>query len=280
MGGNHKPGTPRDRALGAELRAIRENAGMSLAQTCEEIQWNPSHLSRLERGQRHISPESVMGLAMIYQVPADRRTELVARAKEVSTLGWWDRPPAGVPTELGALAAYEHEAIRMTDWSPSIIPGLLQTPAYAEALMREWGVPEKDLNARLGARRQRQGLLDRRQVDYTALIGDFALRNQLCEPEAFATQLRHVATLARRDGISIRLVEQPTALAMFGWYLMDFDQVGSAVLVEHHESSTFLFDEETTQYLRARRALTALALSERATQDRLQTEIERVLIGG
>src|SRR5262245_534500 len=109
MGGRHRPGTPRDRALGAELRAIRERTGMSLGAAATAIQVNISTLSRLERGQRHISPETVMGLAMVYKLPADHRDELISRAKEPTTLGWWDRPPPGVPSELGALASYEHE---------------------------------------------------------------------------------------------------------------------------------------------------------------------------
>ncbi|MGQ0837828.1 helix-turn-helix domain-containing protein [Actinokineospora sp.] len=280
MGGKHRPGTPRDRALGAELRAIREQAGLSLTQVGDAIQWNNSTLSRLERGQRHISPEAVMGLSVVYQLPAERRDELVARAKEPATLGWWDRPPAGVPSELGALASYEHEAVRMANWSPGIIPGLLQTAQYAEAILREREVPEHDIHPRLRARRQRQELLNRRHVDYTALIGMAAIQNQLCGAQDFGAQLRHLARMSRHEGVTVRIVEEPTALAMSGWYLMDFENTGSVVLVEHYDSSTFLFDEETDPYVAAKRRLQARALSVRATQDRLEAEIERVIIGG
>src|SRR5690349_3554672 len=136
--GRHRPGSPRDRALGAELRAIREAAGKSLSEVAAAIKWDISLLSRMERGLRHISPEAVMGLSVVYDLPAARRTELVTWASKPVALGWWDRPPAGVPSDLGALASYEHEAARMTDWSPGIIPGLLQTPAYMTAVMRDW----------------------------------------------------------------------------------------------------------------------------------------------
>ncbi|PWW51972.1 helix-turn-helix domain-containing protein [Actinokineospora spheciospongiae] len=279
MGGKHRPGTPRDRALGAELRAIRERAELSLAQVAGAIQWNVSTLSRLERGQRHISPEAVMGLAVVYRLPLERRDELVARAKEPATLGWWDRPPAGVPSDLGALASYEFEAIRMTDWSPGVIPGLLQTPAYAEAVMHDWGVPEHDVHPRLRARRQRQELLNRREVDYTAFVGTTALANQLCSTKDFIAQLRHLITMANRDGVDVRLVELPTSFAIGGWYLMNFDRSGPVALVEHLGSSTFLFDEETDPYTAARRKLDGLALSVRATQDRVEAIIEQRIVG-
>jgi transcriptional regulator with XRE-family HTH domain len=279
MGGKHRPGTPRDRALGAELRAIREQAGVSLGKVASAIQWNISTLSRLERGLRHISPEAVMGLAMIYQLPADRRDELVARAKEPATLGWWDRPPAGVPSDLGALASYEHEAIRMTHWSPGILPGLLQTPEYAAAVMHDWGVPEGDVEPRLRARRQRQELLNRRDVDYTAFIGIAALRNRLCQPMEFATQLRHIERLSHREGVMVRLVEEPTSFTTCGWYLMNFDRSGPVVHIEHLGSATFLFDEETDPYIQARRTLNTIALSERATRDRIDTLVKQLMFG-
>lgn len=279
MGGKHRPGTPRDRALGAELRAIRQTVGKSLHEVAKVIQWNVSTLSRLERGQRHISPESVMGLAMVYELPAERRDELVAWASKPVALGWWDRPLPGVPGDLGALASYEHEAVRMTEWCPGIIPGLLQVPEYAAETMRGTGVPESEVNPRIGARLQRQKLLDRRDLDYLALIGSAALVNQLEGPAIFGKQIRHLLALSRRDGVTVRLVEAPTPYVFTSWYLMNFEQAGPVVMLEHLGSSTFLFDEETDPYTYARKQLRDMALSERATQDKLKELIERSDLG-
>ncbi|PPK64733.1 Scr1 family TA system antitoxin-like transcriptional regulator [Actinokineospora auranticolor] len=198
MGGNHRPATPKDRALGAELRAIRQEAGLSLADVCRVIDWQESTLSRLERGHRKISPEAVMGLAVVYRLPSGRRDELVARAKELPAVGWWDRQVPGVPADTGALASFEHEAIRITNWSPGLIPGLLQTQEYTMALMLDREVSEKEVHARLRARRQRQEVLQRRNVDYTALIGAAALRNQLGDTQVFAAQLRHLVRMGDR----------------------------------------------------------------------------------
>ncbi|HEX4700964.1 MAG TPA: helix-turn-helix transcriptional regulator [Pseudonocardiaceae bacterium] len=279
MSGKHRPGTPKDRALGAELRAIREQAGKSLTYVCKAIQWNPSTLSRLERGQRHISPEAVMGLAVVYRLPTDRRDELIARAKEPTALGWWDRPPPGVTSDLGALASYEAEAFRMIDWSPCLLPGLLQTPAYAEAIMHDWGVPEQDVEPRLRARRQRQQLLDRRDVDYHAFIGPAALTSYVCDQLGFVEQLQHVRKLSRRQGICIRLVEAPTSFSVGSWYLMNFEHAGSVVVLEHLGSSTFLFDKETVPYTAARAKLARIALSEQATRDKIDALIEQYTLG-
>jgi transcriptional regulator with XRE-family HTH domain len=280
MSGKHKPGTPKDRTIGAELRAIREQTGKSLGDVCRAIQWSPSTLSRLERGQRHISPEAVMGLAVVYKLPTKRRRELVERAKEPSALGWWDRPTPGVPRDLGALASYEAEAISMVDWSPGLLPGLLQTPAYTRTIMHTSGVHEHDVEPRLLAREQRQQLLEGRDVDYHAFLGMAALTNDLGDKTGFVEQLRHVHRLSRRRGITIRVVDVPTVFSMSGWYLMNFEQTGSVVIVEHWgSSSTFLFDEETDPYTAIRVKLHKIALSEQETRDKIDLVIEQYMLG-
>jgi transcriptional regulator with XRE-family HTH domain len=279
VGGKHRPGTPRDRALGAQLRAHREQTGKSLAEVADQIRWNVSTLSRLERGQRHVSPDAVRNLAKVYALPDDRREDLVARASEPVALGWWDRPPAGVTSSLGALASYEHEAVRLTDWSPGVIPGLLQTKEYSIAVMRDWGVPEGDLNARLGARLQRQELLSRREIDYTAFIGIAALDNRLCSPDDFVRQLRHLVRMSNRDGITVRVVDQPTSFALGSWYLLHFAETGSVVHLEHLRSATFLFDKETDAYVEASARLDAIAQCSDKSRDTIEQLIERHIMG-
>jgi hypothetical protein len=220
-----------------------------------------------------------MGLAVVYKLPTKRRHELVQRAKEPSALGWWDRPPPGVPRELGALASYEAEAISMVDWSPGLLPGLLQTPAYTRAILDENGVTEYEVEPRLRARQQRQLLLERRDVDYHAFLGMAALTNHLGDKAAFVEQLRQVHRLSRRQGISIRVVEVPTCFSIGSWYLMYFEQTGSVVVVEHLGSTTFLFDEETKPYTACRVKLNKMALSEQETRDKIDLLIEQYTLG-
>ncbi|WP_258907456.1 helix-turn-helix transcriptional regulator [Actinokineospora sp. UTMC 2448] len=270
MTDRHKLGTPRDRALGAELRSIREQAGMSLTRVCSQLHWNVSTLSRLERGMRHVSPEAVMGLAVIYGLPPDRRKQLLRWAKTSPSSGWWDSGPMGMPGELGAMTSYEEDSKRMTKWAPGLLPGLLQTSEYAAAVMRDYGHGEEKVQALVDARLHRQALLDRRGVDYTAIIGINALRNMLSSRKDFVEQLWHVRCLSKRDGISIRLVERPTMHAMSAWYLLDFDRFGSMVHLEHLRSATFLFDEEAKPYQEVKRRLLEIALPPAETTTRLE----------
>jgi hypothetical protein len=221
----------------------------------------------------------VRSLARVYDLPDERRDELLSRASAPVALGWWDRPPAGVTSSLGALASYEHEAVRLTDWSPGVIPGLLQTKEYSIAVMQDWGVPAGDVNARIGARIQRQELLNRRQVDYTAYIGLAALDNRLCGPDDFVRQLRHLVRMSQRDGVTVRVVEKPTSYALSSWYLLHFADTGSVVHLEHLRSATFLFDKETDAYVDASTRLDRIALCASESRATIEELIERHIVG-
>ncbi|MFC4853594.1 DUF5753 domain-containing protein [Actinophytocola glycyrrhizae] len=140
-------------------------------------------------------------------------------------------------------------------------------------------VPEKDVNYRIGARLRRQQLLDRRGVDYLALVGSSALTNHLGSSPVMQEQLRHLLRTSQRSGVTLRLVAAPTSFTACGWYLMDYEKAGSVVLLEHLGSSTFLFDEETAPYAAARKDLRDRALSERSTRDRIEQLIEQHVLG-
>ncbi|PPK64734.1 hypothetical protein CLV40_118124 [Actinokineospora auranticolor] len=78
----------------------------------------------------------------------------------------------------------------------------------------------------------------------------------------------------------MRIVDQPTALVVCDWHLMEFAQTGGMVHIEHYDSATFLSDDECKPYVHARQVLKERALSEQGTRDRLEAEIERVILGG
>jgi transcriptional regulator with XRE-family HTH domain len=137
MGGERKVPRARDRVIGARLKAIRnERTKLSLEAAAALAQWSPATHSRIENGKRTITTEDVATLATIYKLSAAERNELVQEAKAGDSSGWWDSPLPGVPTDIGTLASFEAEAIRLIDWSVNVVPGLLQTYDYAVGLMR------------------------------------------------------------------------------------------------------------------------------------------------
>lgn len=133
MASNVNP-TVRRRRLGQELRRLRELKGMTAEEVAERLLVSQSKISRLENGRRSISQRDVRDLCGVYEVEDHRIVDsLMQMAKDSRQQGWWhsfgDIPYSvyiGLETDAASLRAYE----------PQIVPGLLQTRPYAEALIQ------------------------------------------------------------------------------------------------------------------------------------------------
>src|SRR6266545_746383 len=203
VSGHRRPPQARDRAIGAQLRSIREHqTELSSEDAAKLMRWSPATMSRTENGKRHISAEEVSAILAVYGVSLEQREGLVKRAKAIDEPGWWSRPLPGIPKELGALASYESEALSITDWSVNIIPGLLQTYEYAKAYMRDEGTSPEDIEMVWMARLRRQQVLP--TIEYTAYLGEAATRTPF-GGDTFTDQLRHLVELSKR-GLGVRLV--------------------------------------------------------------------------
>ncbi|HEX6356136.1 helix-turn-helix transcriptional regulator [Actinophytocola sp.] len=274
--GVRKAPRARDRILGARLRAIRrEQTNLSLEQAAALALWSPSTMSRIETGKRHISSEDVATLSTIYKLPLAQRAELIEAARAGDSSGWWDLALPGVPTDMGALASYEADAFRLTDWSVNLVPGLLQTYRYAVGLMRSGGVDAHDIEARWIARLRRQQILG--ALDYTAFIGEAAVRTPFGGWEALREQLRHLIH-ARDRGILVRVVPEhvPHLLVAHSWLLMEFPNTTPVVNVEARNGSVFLLDEVAESYVELARQLDRIALSAPASLAMLGKVFEEV----
>lgn len=125
--------TVRRRRLGQELRRLRELKGMTAEEVAERLLVSQSKISRLENGRRSISQRDVRDLCGVYEVEDHRIVDsLMQMAKDSRQQGWWhafgDIPYSvyiGLETDAESLRVYE----------PQVVPGLLQTRSYAEALI-------------------------------------------------------------------------------------------------------------------------------------------------
>lgn len=269
MSGQRKPPQARDRAIGAQLRSIREQqTKLSLEEAAKLMQWSPATMSRTENGKRHISAEDVSAILAVYKVPLAQRQGLVARAKAIDEPGWWSRPLPGVLPELGVLASYESDAARITDWSINLIPGLLQTYEYAKAYMLDDGVSQEDIEMRWMARLRRQQILP--TVDYTAYIAAVALRTAFGGAK-FTEQLRRLIDATNR-GIGVRIVPEHRAHAglLQSWMMLEFADSSPIVHVELLRGGVFLQDTEVAAYAQQQVKLGKIALSAAESRVMLQ----------
>lgn len=270
MPNKRQPPRPRDRVIGARLRAIRrERTDLSLEAAAKALGWGLATISRIENGQRNITTEDVAVILAVYQIPSAEREEIIAEARAENSSGWWDRPLPGVPAEMGTLASYAVDANSLTDWAVSLVPGLLQIEDYAIALMLSQDWPPDVAELRWVARRRRQKILG--TVDYRAYISETALRIPFGGPEVHKKQIQHLAD-ARERGISVRVVPErlPVGLISHSWLYMTFPHATPVVNVEVAEGGVYLHDDQAEPYAKLLTRLDRIALPIAESRTRLR----------
>ena len=201
--------TGRRRRLGAELRRLREAAGLTIDKVAEELECSPSKVSRIETGQVSATPRDVRDMLGLYRVDDARREAMVQVAREARQRGWWQKfvdVPDGVPAYVGLEAA----ATSMDVYMALLVPALLQTPDYARAVIAAVrpDLPPSEIDRRVELRLRRQGLLDQeRPPRMRVLLDDTVLRRPVGGPAVMAAQRRRLLADADRPAVTIQVLE-------------------------------------------------------------------------
>jgi transcriptional regulator with XRE-family HTH domain len=113
------------------------------------------------------------------------------------------------PEWLGRWKALERKASSLLTFEPLVVPGLLQTPDYARAVLKLGKEPAVDLDAQMEDRLSRQAVLDRDDPEpplYHAIVDEAAIRRPVGGPKTMSDQLLHVVDLAARDTVIVQIV--------------------------------------------------------------------------
>ncbi|RIV36921.1 helix-turn-helix domain-containing protein [Micromonospora radicis] len=213
--------------LGAELRQLRRREALTLEQVCDRLGWaSTSKLSRIELGQSRPDLADVLDLLDIYQVSVAQRDALIVIARDAATSrGWW-KALGEMGERQRTYAELEAGAAGIVEYQPCVVPGLLQTPAYARLRIAAGQLidPDVDVEADLRARAARHAVLRRVEPPrYTALIAEAACAPAGDPVEVWREQLRHLLDLAALPHVTIRLVPAgagvgPVPLTPFSCY--------------------------------------------------------------
>ncbi|HWE90964.1 MAG TPA: helix-turn-helix transcriptional regulator [Pseudonocardiaceae bacterium] len=253
------------KGLGAELRILRQRAGMTLEDAAKPVDLSKTILSKLETGHRNIAFQEAVGLLALYGVVGEERDRVLTLARSVDDPGWWEVGIPGMTRESAALADYEAMATGIVSWAPLLMPGLLQTMDYARAFLGIYGLPSHVIEARLTARLRRQQTMWRPDVTYTAYVGESALRTVVGGATIMTAQLHALLDAQRRSNITVRVVPPGVGahLGQLGAFLkLNFPAITSVVHVELLHSGVF-HDEPalTDPYVKAVAQLAEVALS-------------------
>ncbi|WP_411111370.1 helix-turn-helix domain-containing protein [Streptomyces sp. c-19] len=207
MASNVNP-TVRRRRLGQELRKLREAKNMTAEQVAERLLVSQSKISRLENGRRSISQRDVRDLCGVYEVEDDRMVDsLMQMAKDSRQQGWW-HAFGDIPYSVYIGLETDAESLRM--YESQIIPGLLQTPAYAEAVI-SGAMPESspaDIDKRVTVRTRRQERIrdEERPLRLWAVIDEGALHRIVGSRQLMVEQLEHLLEQSHLPHVTVQVI--------------------------------------------------------------------------
>lgn len=228
--------TVRRRELGALLRALRTERGLTVEQVATQLLCSPSKVSRMETGQRGATARDMRDLCDLYGVtdPAER-SRLANLAAQGKQQGWWQS------YELDYFATYvglEEAATATRQYQSTVIPGLLQTAEYARAMAEVLEVGPRRVEELVEVKMRRQSLLATKLSSPLSVIIDEAVLHRLVGgSRAMGDQLRHLIDVTEKySNITIQVIPyavgaHPAMESTFA--ILDFaESVPSVVYVE------------------------------------------------
>ncbi|GHC97776.1 hypothetical protein GCM10007079_51610 [Nocardiopsis terrae] len=198
--------TVRRRRLSAELRRRRVQAGMTLNDVAEELEWSPAKLGHIETGIRKWpSVMEISALLRLYGVTGGQREAVLTLVRESRLRPWWTEyedvlSSAYVGNEAGAVSVRTYAGI--------LVPDLLQTPDYTATLARSLGYGEDAVERMVAAYLKRQELLDHgSSVRYHAVVEEDALQRVSADLGLLRGQATRLVELAAdTERVTVRLL--------------------------------------------------------------------------
>ncbi|MFE3444443.1 helix-turn-helix domain-containing protein [Nocardia sp. NPDC059180] len=265
------------RELGKYFRNARSDAHLTLDQVAGHMEWSPSKLSRLERGQPgKLTRHDIRTLCEFLDFEADQTAAMIGLAQHGAIKCWWHAFGDLIPETFNVYVGMESSARRLDIFRPDIIPGLLQTAEYARVLDRTYftsdSADEQDMRIELRTKRQRIFTRKVKPVELDVVLHESVLRTIVGGPGVMAAQLRHLADVSTRPNVSIRILPYEAGFPLGGpvgpYVVLDFrpgvgaDVDPPVIYIENYTGDLYLEGEHDIQKYR-----TASATIRRAALD-------------
>ena len=228
------------RRLARRVTALRVRSGLSLNEASDKLGWSRGRLDRIERNDWRLPDAShVRDLARIYDATEPEQAELDELGRLARERVWW-RAYEDVFGKGSEFAGFENDAARISVYMPLVLPGLLQTPAYARALLSLCPGDERWRERALAARLRRQQILDRSDGTVprlVAVVTEASLLYRWGSQADRRAQVAHLAAVSRRPAVELRLLRFAGGLHLgmgIGMQIFDFpdDDEPAAVYLE------------------------------------------------
>ncbi|MFJ8094709.1 helix-turn-helix domain-containing protein [Streptomyces griseofuscus] len=225
--------TVRSRRLGTALKTYRLAAKMDQLQAAEVIAAHQTRVSRIETGHVSARPLEIRALLDAYGVhDVEVRQKLEELARQSKRRGWWLEHAAHLRPDYVDHIALEDDATYIREWQPVMVPGLLQTPAYAEAVIASspHSIEPERAAQLVKVQAGRQAKIAEGGASYTAILWETVVAQPLVGVEIHEEQLTAILEIGKRKNVTIQVL--PLSTGVLAGYSSAF--------------SSFSFDEEPT----------------------------------
>jgi transcriptional regulator with XRE-family HTH domain len=252
--------TVRRLQLGARLRLLRESKGISRAEAGYLIRGSESKISRMELGRVSFKERDVTDLLKLYEVDdAAERDRLIALAREANTAGWWHSYSDVLTTWFQNYLDLEQAAELIRTYEVQFVPGLLQTDAYARAVIALGDhAGRQDVNRRAELRMARQQVLRRPDPPRLwAVLDEAVLRRPIGGLEVLKQQIEHLIEMTTMRNVRLQVMPfrsggHAAAGGAFSILRFAHSDVPDVVYIEHLTSGLYLDKrEDVDQYAAA-----------------------------
>jgi DNA-binding XRE family transcriptional regulator len=265
--------------IGHDLKTTRERARITQERAAKVLGCSQGKINHLESGRNQQQPDEVTKLLRAYGADVehvDRMASLAGRADQGT---WWAPFSEVLPNWFRIFVGLEGLARSAFSYEPLLLPGQLQTPEYAEALLAgHLRVPPMEVPQVVRARMARQRLgQDEKPLRFRAVIEQYVLDRIVGRPDVMRAQLEHLLVLMERDNVELHVMPVEVAVhdGLDGdFLLLDFDEAQSIGYIEYQNGAVYVQDQDQVGlYTLAADRLCAAALSEADSASFIESRI-------
>ncbi|MGA5281755.1 helix-turn-helix domain-containing protein [Streptomyces griseoincarnatus] len=273
--------TARRRRLSIELKKLREKSALTCAQVGQALDWSGSKVNRMETGSGRVQPSDVDALCRFYDTSEELREFLKSLAREAKTRGWWQVHGAGVPEWFNIYIGLEQDASTLRQYQCEVLPGLMQTEAYARELHTTGAhMSAEDIDRAVRVRLERQDMLTRPDApDAWFVVNEGAVRNVIGDREVMRDQLEKVLEAADLPSVTLQVLpfDSGTYPATGSFTMLGFPAPEDPDLVYRDGITDAVYlegEHHVREYTRAFDGLRAAALSPQRSARLVQSVVK------
>jgi transcriptional regulator with XRE-family HTH domain len=241
--------------VGAQLRRLRTDKGISREQAGEAIRASEWKIHRLENGQVSFKERDIVDLLRLYGITDPGEVAaLVTMAREANEPGWWQHYSDVLPQWFRAYVDLESATTLIRTYEGQLVPGLLQTEDYVRAVIG--GALEEspeEAERRVALRVARQTLLTRPGAPgLWAVVDEAALRRPVGGPKVMRAQLEWLIDATKLPNVTLQILPfgagaHPAMVGAFSILRFPDQELPDIVYLEHLTNALYLDKREDVE---------------------------------